>query len=226
MKLEDYFEFLAPNSIHLKNTPFGIEIILYDYIHRGQSAEEIVAAHSNLSREQIYATILYYLHNREEVHQYMTRWIERRLEIGQTASNHQGLPGIFAEEGPKYEVSDPQDAKFLLDEHVNPRLRDGLRNRWPAMIVWCLGDPGAPPHGSSDPNILSWCEQTGFLLVTNNRASMPVHLREHLFAGRHMPGIITLNDKMKMGASIENLGKLWKLSDPGRHSDNIAYMPL
>ena len=55
---------------------------------------------------------------------------------------------------------------------------------------------------------------------------MPMHLREHLLAGDHMPGIITLNDKMKMGAIIENLGKLWELAEMKRYSDNISYMPL
>ena len=76
MDLESYFDILAPDDIRIKGTRIGIESILYEYIHRGQSAEEIAAHFPALDLEQIYATILYYLHNKEEVHQYMTDWIE------------------------------------------------------------------------------------------------------------------------------------------------------
>jgi uncharacterized protein (DUF433 family) len=75
MKLEDYFTFLAPNDIRLKGTRVGIETILYEYIYHHQSPETIANIYTNLSREQIYATILYFLHNQEEVTQYMTDWL-------------------------------------------------------------------------------------------------------------------------------------------------------
>ncbi len=42
MQLEDYFDFLAPNDIRIKGTRVGIESILYEYIHRQLSPEEIV----------------------------------------------------------------------------------------------------------------------------------------------------------------------------------------
>ncbi|MDM9379859.1 DUF433 domain-containing protein [Chlorogloeopsis sp. ULAP01] len=76
MQLEDYFTVLAPYDIRLKGTRIGIETILYDYIYRARTAEEIAQTYSSLTLEQIYATILYYLHNRKAVDQYMTDWIE------------------------------------------------------------------------------------------------------------------------------------------------------
>ena len=76
MQLEDYFDFLAPNDIRLKGTRIGIETILYDFIHRSQSPEEIAATYPSLTLEQVYATITYYLHNKEEVSKYLTEWIE------------------------------------------------------------------------------------------------------------------------------------------------------
>jgi len=75
MKLEDYFTFLSPDDIRLKGTRVGIETILYEYIYRHQSPEIIVNSYTNLSLEQIYATILYFLHNQESVTQYMTDWL-------------------------------------------------------------------------------------------------------------------------------------------------------
>ncbi len=76
MQLEDYFNFLAPNDIRIKGSRIGIETVLYDYIHRGMTPEEIDARYWSITLEQVYATILYYLHNKEAVGQYLADWIE------------------------------------------------------------------------------------------------------------------------------------------------------
>ncbi|HQE91435.1 MAG TPA: DUF433 domain-containing protein [Anaerolineae bacterium] len=80
MQLEDYFDFLADDDIRLKNTRVGIESVLYEYIYREQTPEAIHQQLPALTLEQIYATILYYLHNREQVEAYLADW----LEWGQT----------------------------------------------------------------------------------------------------------------------------------------------
>jgi len=35
--------------------------------------------------------------------------------------------------------------KYLLDEHVSPRLQKALQRQSPDMVEWRMGDPGAPP---------------------------------------------------------------------------------
>ncbi|HEY0657898.1 MAG TPA: DUF5615 family PIN-like protein, partial [Pyrinomonadaceae bacterium] len=70
--------------------------------------------------------------------------------------------------------------RYLLDENVNPILRFALLRSEPNLIVWQVGMLGAPTLGTSDPEILIWCEENAFVLVTNNRKSMPVHLKDHL----------------------------------------------
>ena len=79
MQLEDYFDFLAPDDIRIKGHRIGIESVLYEYIFREQTPEAIARRFPSLSLEQIYATILYYLHNREQVDAYMADWIEYGL---------------------------------------------------------------------------------------------------------------------------------------------------
>lgn len=115
---------------------------------------------------------------------------------------------------------------YLLDEHVNPDLKHGLLSRQPEMIVWCIGDPGAPPKGTKDPEILHWCEQKQYLLITNNRSSMPVHLRDHLAAGRHCPGIFILNPKLSMGTLMDDLELIWEASEWTEYRDLIRHLPL
>ncbi|PKO20967.1 MAG: hypothetical protein CVU38_17290 [Chloroflexi bacterium HGW-Chloroflexi-1] len=116
--------------------------------------------------------------------------------------------------------------KYLLDEHVNPRFRKALVRREPEMVVWCIGDVVAPPIQTGDPDILLWCEARGFSLVTNNRASMPVHLRDHLAIGRHVPGIFILNPNMTMGETIDELILIWAASDSDEYADQLRYLPV
>jgi hypothetical protein len=116
--------------------------------------------------------------------------------------------------------------KYLLDENVNLRLRKALERRKPDLIVWQVGDPGTPARQTSDPEILIWCEANGFTLVTNNRASMPVHLRDHLTAGRHVPGLFILNPDMTMGATLDELILIWGASKPGEYYDLLHHLPL
>jgi len=75
MKLESYFDFLAPDDIRIKGTRIGIESVLYDYIYRQQTAEQIADRFPTLKLQQIYATILYYLDNREKTEAYLLDWL-------------------------------------------------------------------------------------------------------------------------------------------------------
>jgi len=86
IKLKDYFDFLAEDDIRIKGTRIGIETVIDDYLNRA-SPEEIAARYYTLNLEQVYATILYYLHNQEEVEAYMEAWrqyVERSWQEQQT----------------------------------------------------------------------------------------------------------------------------------------------
>src|SRR5262249_48072601 len=76
MELESYFDFLAPDDIRVKGTRIGIETILYEYIHRSQSPEPTAARYPSLTLAQVYATITYYLQNREAMTTYLEDWLE------------------------------------------------------------------------------------------------------------------------------------------------------
>jgi len=80
MQLEDYFNFFAPNDIRLKASRIGIETILYEYIYRARTPEEIARTYPSVTLEQVYATILYYLHNKEIVSKYIADWLEYCLK--------------------------------------------------------------------------------------------------------------------------------------------------
>lgn len=116
--------------------------------------------------------------------------------------------------------------RYLLDEHIDPRLRAQLLRVVPELDVWIIGDPGAPPLGTLDPHILVWCEHNDFVLVTNNRRSMPRHLADHLAQGRHMPGIFVVNVTMNMGQVIDELVLIAGATEPAEYRDLILYLPI
>jgi uncharacterized protein (DUF433 family) len=90
MKIERYFNFLSEDDIRIAGTRVGIETVLYDYIYRSQTAEQIADTYPSINLEQVYATILYYLANRQKVETYMADWIEHgewmRLEQAKNPS--------------------------------------------------------------------------------------------------------------------------------------------
>ncbi len=93
-------------------------------------------------------------------------------------------------------------------------------------MVWRIGDPAAPALGTPDSEILLWCEKHEFVLITNNRASMPVHLAEHLNAGHHVPGIFILNARLSIGDHVDELEYIWSVAEPDEFMDVIWYLPI
>lgn len=79
MRLEDYFDFLAPNDIRIKGTRVGIETVLTDYLDLGLFPEQIATRYRTLSLEQVYATLTYYWRNREQVDAYL-RAVDAEIE--------------------------------------------------------------------------------------------------------------------------------------------------
>ena len=116
--------------------------------------------------------------------------------------------------------------RFLIDENISPEYRTQLLNHEPSLTVLAVGDEGAPVRSTPDPEILVWCEQNQFSLITNNRKSMPRHLLDHLSAGHHVPGIFTINLEVPMGKIIDELILIAGASGEDEYIDQITYIPL
>ena len=116
--------------------------------------------------------------------------------------------------------------QYLLDEHVPSVYRAALLLREPALSVAQVGEGNAPAKGTLDPDILVWCEAYRYLLVTNNRRSMPVHLRDHLAAGRHVPGIFVINPDRGVLFNVEELILIAGASPEDEYQDLLLYLPI
>ena len=82
MLLEEYFDFLNPDDIRIKGHRIGIDNVI-DYYLQGCDPKQIQDHFPTLSLEQIYATITYYLHNKNKIDEYRSRlnaWREQRYQ--------------------------------------------------------------------------------------------------------------------------------------------------
>jgi hypothetical protein len=116
--------------------------------------------------------------------------------------------------------------QYLFDENVAPAYPSQIRRRNPDLVVLAVGELTAPSKGTLDTEILIWCEIHKFILVTNNRRSMPVHLTDYLEQNRHIPGIFILNSKVSSGQNIDELILIYEGSFDDEYQDKIEHLPL
>jgi hypothetical protein len=85
-----------------------------------------------------------------------------------------------------------------------------------------------PRHLPSPPEIPTcWpgTELEGRILITRDRATIPDHLRAHLDAGRHSPGIFAVRRAASIAAVLEYLVLAAYASASEEWRDQIQYIP-
>ena len=55
---------------------------------------------------------------------------------------------------------------------------------------------------------------------------MPDHLANHLTAGHHSPGVLSLRPGSTISAIVEDLVMIAFAGDPNEYRDTITYIPL
>ena len=116
--------------------------------------------------------------------------------------------------------------RFLLDENLAPALKQAVLSLEPEIDIARVGDEGVPGFGTLDPDILIYLEQSQRILVTDNRKSMPQHLRDHFAEGRVHYGILWLRDKNNHSANAETLHIIWGASEIDEWLNVIQSLPL
>jgi len=116
--------------------------------------------------------------------------------------------------------------RFLLDEHIDWAIQRGLLRLAAEIDAVAVGQALTPLKGTPDPDILRWIEQIGYVLVTQNRRTIPEHLTAHYAAGGQVPGIFWLRPGASIGAVIRDLYLLWAISTAEECQDWLLYLPL
>ena len=115
--------------------------------------------------------------------------------------------------------------RFLLDENIEGAILRQMRRRYPAIEVVAVGQLNAPDFQTPDIELLSWIEENSYILVTNDRRSMPDHLVEHYDKGGQLPGVFLIRRQATIRQVVEFLELVWIASDMGEYQDVILYIP-
>jgi hypothetical protein len=103
--------------------------------------------------------------------------------------------------------------RFLIDENPPPKLKTAIIRRYPDIDVLRVGDEGAPPLGTLDPDILHYLEDTQRALITDNRQSIPGHIADHFAENRHHWGIFEVRRDAPLKSLIDEIQLYWSASE-------------
>jgi hypothetical protein len=118
---------------------------------------------------------------------------------------------------------------FVIDEHLRGALLQAIHThnaRGGSFIdAVQVGDPDDLPLGSPDPDILSWAERAGRIVISQDYSTMRVHFDTHLQAARHSPGLLLLAPGSRLQAVVNMLEVIAHAGSPDDFLDQIYYIP-
>lgn len=115
--------------------------------------------------------------------------------------------------------------RLAADQNFNEDILRGLLRRLPALDVRLVRDVGLSQ--ADDPTVLEWAAAEGRVLLTHDRATLPDFAYDRVRAGRKMPGVFLVSDRISVGHAVDDLCLLILacLSD-GEWEDQVMRVPL
>jgi len=96
--------------------------------------------------------------------------------------------------------------KLLLDEHISPDVAAGVRRRFRSIKIRALvGWEGGSFIGQDDAACLEAAASQGLTLVTYDRRTIPLLLKQWAEEGRSHAGVIFVDEKTISPANIGGL---------------------
>lgn len=119
--------------------------------------------------------------------------------------------------------------RLLLDEHISPRVSDGLRRRIPSIAVHTMADwEQGNLLGQDDNACLMEAARQRLTLVTYDRRTVPPLLKIWAESGRSHGGVIFVDEKTIAPSDIEGLAQalhgLFKTTGRWDWTDRICFL--
>ena len=116
---------------------------------------------------------------------------------------------------------------FLIDEHVTVALINAVVTDEPSIVIMQVGQPGMPPKGTLDPQLLEFAELNRMAIFTFDKSTMAVHARSHTASGRHTFGVFVWTKEMfGIKEAAEEIVLLWSASEAEEWIDEVRYLPF
>ncbi len=115
--------------------------------------------------------------------------------------------------------------KFFFDQDVPRQLTQAIRLHEPAVDILCVGEPGATPFGTPDPQNLLAAETMERILLTRDKKTMPGHLQDHHNAGHHTWGVLMMKRGHRLKRFFDELMLIWGATNADEWRDVPLYIP-
>ena len=116
--------------------------------------------------------------------------------------------------------------RFLVDENVPLPLILALLRREPTMDLLRVGQPGAPPRRTPDPDLLLAAEAMGRILLSDDKRTMPRHIADHWAAGHHTCGALLMRQAFPLARFLQDILLIWHATTPDEWVDQLVYIPF
>src|SRR5450432_4351874 len=95
---------------------------------------------------------------------------------------------------------------FQADADLDGRILRGLRRTAPEIDIRTASDAGLA--GLNDREVLRIAADSGRILVSHDRRTMPAHFARYV-SGAHSPGVILLREAIPIATAIEEIVPIW-----------------
>jgi predicted nuclease of predicted toxin-antitoxin system len=113
--------------------------------------------------------------------------------------------------------------KFLADVNLSAAIVEAVLRLEPSIDFQTHKIAGL--DRKDDPEVLRIAAESGRLLVTHDRNTMPAHFRMHI-RRQNSPGIVVIPQRMRVKVVAEDLLLMWAASETEEWQNRVVYLPL
>ncbi|MFB8789708.1 MAG: DUF5615 family PIN-like protein [Potamolinea sp.] len=113
--------------------------------------------------------------------------------------------------------------RFQADADLNQAILTGILRREPAINFQTSKVSNL--SGLSDLEVLAFVAQEGRVLVSHDQRTMPRYFAEFIVS-QTSAGVIIVLQSLPISEAINNLIKIWQISEAEDWVNRIAYLPL
>jgi hypothetical protein len=114
--------------------------------------------------------------------------------------------------------------KLLIDQNLDHDILRGLIRRIPQLDAVTAFEIGMSE--ATDPELLMWAAQTGRIIITHDRQTMPVHAADLISKGENIAGLFVALRSLPLHQVIEDLELMITCSENDEWLNVIRYLPL
>ena len=114
--------------------------------------------------------------------------------------------------------------RLASDADFNGDILRGLFQRRPDLNLIRVQDVDL--RTADDQTILEWAAAGGRILLTHDRTTMPNFAYERVKAGRSMPGVLVVRNKLSLGDLIDEILLVALCSSQEEWKDRVEFLPL